>query len=69
MKIKNKYLKLKKIYKINLLVSFLLSFSVCAQPIIIDGAVPNEITKQEILSKLYSKRPLNPTFSNSLIPR
>ncbi len=54
MKIKNKYLKLKKIYKINLLISFLLSFSVCAQPIIIEGAVPTEITKQEILSKLYT---------------
>ena len=54
MKIKNKYLKLKKIYKINLLISFFLSFSVCAQPIIIEGAVPTEMTKQEILSKLYT---------------
>ena len=54
MKIKNKYFKLKKIYKINLLISFLLSFSVCAQPIIIEGAVPNKNCKQEILSKLYT---------------
>jgi len=54
MKIKNKYLKLKQIYKINLLISFFLSFSVCAQPIIIEGAVPTEMTKQEMLSKLYT---------------
>ena len=54
MMIKNKHLKLRNIYKINILTSFLLSFSVCAQPIIIEGAVPNENTKQEILSKLYT---------------
>ena len=32
----------------------MLSFSAYAQPIIIEGAVPNENTKQEILSKLYA---------------
>ncbi len=44
----------KKTYKINILSYFLLSFPVYAQPVIIEGAVPNENTKQEILSKLYT---------------
>ena len=51
---KIKYLKLENIFKINVLPCFLLSFSAYAQPIIIEGAVPNENTKQEILSKLYA---------------
>ena len=54
MNIKIKNLKLKKLIKINILSYFLLSFPVYAQPVIIEGAVPNENTKQEILSKLYT---------------
>ena len=54
MNIKIKNLKLKKLIKINILSYFLLSFPVYAQPVIIEGAVPNENTKQEILRKLHT---------------
>lgn len=54
MNIKIKSLKFKNIIKINMLLHLFLSFSLYAQPIIIEGAVPNENTKQEILSKLYT---------------
>lgn len=54
MNIKIKNLKLKKLIKINTISYLLVSFSVYAQPVIIEGAVPNENTKQEILSKLYT---------------
>ncbi|ATO20560.1 hypothetical protein BS636_13215 [Acinetobacter sp. LoGeW2-3] len=54
MKNKIKHLNLKNVLKINILTTLLLSFSVWAQPIITEGAVPNENTKQEILSKLYA---------------
>lgn len=54
MNIRIKNLKLKKLIKINIISYLLVSFSVYAQPVIIEGAVPNENTKQEILSKLYT---------------
>ena len=51
MKIKNKYLKLNKII---ILSCFLIGFNVHAQPVIAEGNVPNNNSKQAILAKLYS---------------
>ena len=51
MKIKNKYLKLNKII---ILFCFLIGFNVHAQPVIAEGNVPNNSSKQAILVKLYS---------------
>lgn len=51
MKIKNKYLKLNKII---ILFCFLIGFNVHAQPVIAEGNVPNNSSKQAILAKLYS---------------
>jgi len=51
MKIKNKYLKLNKII---VLFCFLIGFNVHAQPVIAEGNVPNNSSKQAILTKLYS---------------
>ena len=51
MKIKNKYLKLNKII---ILFCFLIGFNVHAQPVIAEGTVSNNNSKQAILAKLYS---------------
>ena len=51
MKIKNKYLKLNKIICLS---CFLIGFNVHAQPVIAEGTVPNNSSKQAILAKLYS---------------
>ncbi len=51
MKIKNKYLKLNKII---ILSCFLIGFNVHAQPVIAEGNVPNNNSKQAILAKLHS---------------
>ena len=51
MKIKNKYLKLNKII---ILSCFSIGFNVHAQPVIAEGNVPNNSSKQAILAKLYS---------------
>ncbi len=51
MKIKNKYLKLNKIIVLS---CFLIGFNVHAQPVIAEGTVPNNSSKQAILAKLYS---------------
>ena len=51
MKIKNKYLKLNKII---ILSCFSIGFNVHAQPVIAEGTVSNNNSKQAILAKLYS---------------
>src|SRR5690606_12835954 len=51
MKIKNKYLKLNKIIGLS---CFLIGFNMHAQPVIAEGTVPNNSSKQAILAKLYS---------------
>ncbi|WP_216934115.1 MULTISPECIES: OmpA family protein [unclassified Acinetobacter] len=51
---KIKYLKLIKYNKIIALLCFSFGFNVHAQPIIAEGAVPNNSSKQAILTKLYS---------------
>ncbi|WP_310077636.1 OmpA family protein [Acinetobacter lwoffii] len=48
---KNKYLKLNKIIVLS---CFLIGFNVHAQPVIAEGTVPNNSSKQAILAKLYS---------------
>ncbi|WP_409558081.1 OmpA family protein [Acinetobacter sp.] len=48
---KNKYLKLNKIICLS---CFLIGFNVHAQPVIAEGTVPNNSSKQAILAKLYS---------------
>ena len=54
MKIKIKYLKLIKSNKIIVLLCFLFGLKVHAQPVIAEGNVPNNSSKQAILTKLYS---------------
>lgn len=54
MKIKIKYLKLIKLNKIIILFCFLFEIKVYAQTVIAKGAVPNNSSKQAILTKLYS---------------
>ena len=54
MKIKIKYLKLIKLNKIIILFCFLFEFKVYAQTVVAEGTVPNNSSKQAILTKLYS---------------
>lgn len=54
MNIQIKKMKYKNLYKIVVLAMGLLGFNLYAQPIIIEGVVPNDSIKQEILTKLHA---------------